>query len=248
MNKKDFDGIFSKAFGKDKDEKVHSIAMLIIYFIFISIVVIAVRINSDNTIVNNKDDSNGNENIVSTPTPSPTPDATPKTTKTSGDINYKYSYTITLDGKSEIYLGKVFDDKQKFSYTKDGTTLEYAIKDDQYLLKNSNGIYQLTDKLDTYFEYCDIDKFLSLIEDKITDSNSYSVTNKEIADIFGTEAVVNGELLNNIILEMNEGELKSFYIDLSNYIKSVTGVEHVLSIKMEFADIGKVEDFDIKMN
>ena len=53
MNKKDFNEIWNKAFGKEKDEKTHAIAMLIIYFIFILIVIVFIKTSPSTDTSNN---------------------------------------------------------------------------------------------------------------------------------------------------------------------------------------------------
>ena len=254
MKNNDF---FSRAFGKDKDPQTHARVMLIIYGIFITAVILAVRLNP-NRKVNTRNKPNGGEIVEKTPaptatpeptsdptaTPTPTPSSSPKQKKTN-DIKYAYSYTINYDDKTEVYLGKKIDDKEKFSYIKDGKTLEYAIIDDQYLIKTDSGVYHIIDKLNNYFKYCDAEKILVLLEDKIKTSTNqkHTVTNEELAKAFGEEAS-GPKLENTIELVIVDDELKEINMDLSNYkidLKKFT-------IKMEFADIGKVEDFEIKMN
>lgn len=251
MKNFNFNEFMNKAFGKEKDEQTHARVMLVIYFIFITILVILVRTspnrntntNTDNKVKESTEIKEDTKTISPTPTPTPTSTSTTKK-KQEHDVSYAYSYTINYDGVTEIYLGKRIDDKQKFSYTKDGKTVEYAIKDDEYLILE-NGKYHLTDRLDNYFKYCNVEKILSLLEDKLESSTEtiFTITNKELAEIFD-EKTINPDLENKIELELISGELKEIKLDLSNYESGINS----LTIKMEFADIGKVEDFEIKMN
>ena len=239
MKKNEF---WEKAFGKDKDEKTHAKAMLAIYGVFLLVIILAVRLNPNSQENNNKQEENKTGVVEPTPTPTASPDT--KKEEIESDINYAYSYTITYDGVTEVYLGKRIDDKQKFSYSKDGKTLEYAIKDGEYLIKE-NDVYHITDKLDTYFRYCDIEKLLELIREKKATPDTYifTVTNEEIARTF-KESIPEPTLTNTIELIISNSELKGLKVDFSNYVKSVKS----LIIKIEYADVGKVEDFDIKMN
>ena len=251
MNNK-FNDFFKNAFGKDRDEQAHARAMLLIYGVFMLIVVLFIRLSPAPKNVDSNNENNqvvDDNNITTTPTPTaslnpePTPTANTEKKKIEYEINYAYSYTINHDGNTEVYIGKRLDDKQKFSYIKDGKTTEYAIMDDNYLIKE-NGVYHIIDKLGNYFKYCDVEKILKLVEKKKPVSeNKFIVTNLELKEAFGVVGVSNS-LENTIQFEIVDGNIKSIELDLSNFI---VGVDN-FNIKMEFADVGNVEDFEIKMN
>ena len=254
MNKKDVKDFFSRAFGPEKDEKTHARAMLLIYFIFILIVLLYIKLTPTPKATEASTNTGGDNTQVVTPTPTPTEDVVPTPTptptstgKVKGDINYSYSYTINYNNATEVYLGKRIDDKHKFSYSKDGVTLEYAIKDGNYLLE-TDCIYHIVDNLNTYFKYCNVEKILSLVYDKNANSEgNYILTNKEIADLFDESVnTLTGE--NTVKLITDGTTLNGIILDFSNYIREIDSGIQNLNIKMEFANIGKVEDFDIKMN
>ena len=257
MNKKDFGEILKKSFGKEKDENYHAKAMLIIYGIFFFALVLMVRLggnNNTNTTNNNTNNTSGKEVVEPTaaPTPSPAPTSKPKeNNKISSDVNYSYSYTTVFDGETEVYLGKRVDDKQKFSYVKNGQTVEYAIKDDNYLIYNGL-IYSLVDKLDTYFKYCDVEKILDLVEESVPTYNGnlveYRVENVSISKMFNDTLANDNGISNRFILNIENDVLKSVKLDLTNYISSLIGATHTLTINMDFANIGTTEDFDINLN
>ena len=252
MNKRDFKDFFNRAFGKEKDEKTHAIAMLAIYGIFILILIVFVRLNGGKNTNETTNKNTDNKEIVEPTTiPTPKPKEEPKKEKIESDINYSYSYTTMFDGVTEVYLGKRIDDKQKFSYVKDGITNEYAIKDGNYLMYNGN-VYYLVDKLDTYFRYCDVEKILDLVDNSIPTSNgnivNYRINNKEIAEIFNEKITIDNETSNIFTLNIENDVLKSVKLDLTNYISSLLGTTHTLTINMDFANIGTTEDFDIKLN
>ena len=251
---------FNRAFGKDRDPQTHARAMLLIYGIIIAILVVYVRLRPHPPVEDNPENNKSGVLERRTPSTTPTPTQTPSATsdptnptptptpstkpKKENDVNYAYSYTISYDGVTEVYLGKKIDYKEKFSYIKNGKTLEYAIMDDEYLIKSDNDIYKITDKLNNYFRYCKVEKILKILENRLEQTTkTYTVTNKELADVFD-EKVTEPDLENTIEIIVSNNELKGINIDLSNYRSEVTS----LTIKMDFADIGKVEDFEIKMN
>lgn len=249
MNKKEFGELLKKCFGKGKDDRYHAIAMLIIYGVFILIVIAVVRLGGNNASLNT------NKEIKNTPSPTVTPEAKKETTSDptdiSSDVNYSYSYTITFDGNTEVYLGKKIDDKEKFTLIKNGESKEYAILDGNYL-KLEDGKYHITDKLDNYFKYCDITKTLTLIQNSIptesSDSVIYSVTNYDISKQFGGNILETDSKTNKVEITSNNGVLKSIDLDYSNYISTLLNSSHTLKIKMELANIGTTDNFDIKLN
>ena len=254
MKKEEVKEILKKCFGKEKDDRYHAIAMLAIYGIFILILVLVIRLggtNSSNMV------SNPTTSPTTTPTASgttsPTNNGTISSTTSNGnnDINYSYSYTITYNGVSEVYLGKKIDDKEKFTLVKDGTTTNYAILDDNYLILE-NDIYHITESPSRLFKYCDAEKILTLIENEIPTENNgvtkYSVGSHNIASSFHESLSIDSEKTNAIQLVVSDDTLKSIDLDLSNYLSSLEGVSITLTIHMEFADIGTTSDFDIKVS
>lgn len=250
MKNSDFKEIWKKCFGKEKDDRYHAIAMLAIYGVFLLIIILMVRLGGS-TI--------NNENSNSTPTPSPTPTTKPSEDNEDeidniideNDINYSYSYTITYNGVSEVYLGKKIDDKEKFTLVKDGITTDYAILSDNYLILE-NEIYHLTESPSRFFKYCDIEKILLLVENEISTTNEnsvkYNLSNTSLAFSYKDTITINNEKTNLATLTIINDVLKSVDLDFSNYITAIDGKESVLTIHMEFVDIGTTEDFEIKVS
>ena len=242
MNFKDF---LKKAFGKEKDERVHAIVMLGVYAIFILIVILVIRTGNTTDVENknNKQETNIKEDINE--------ETKDKKKNIESDINYSYSYKVEFDDEVETYLGKKLDDKEKFSYIKNDKTVEYAIYKDNYLILE-DGIYHITDKLDGYFKYCDMEKVLTLIEEEtpnVENSYVYDISSSKIASIFEDELTdFDNEKNNKIEMTIEDNNLKTVTMDLSNYISNILKKNHKLIITMEFANVGTTEDFDIKMN
>ena len=235
------------SFGKEKNSRSHAITMLAIYGIFIVIVVALIRNapikEEKKEIINNETKQ---DEVI---------DNVEKSTKKSNkkkdyDINYSYSYTIMLDGVKENYLGKKVDDKEKFSYIRDGETNEYAILNGNYLVLE-NGVYHITDSLNNSFKYCDTEKITTMLEDEeyVEDNSIYifNISNAKLSYTFGDALIANNNQLNKIELELDNDILKGITLNLDNFISSVTGSSHTLNIKMEFANVGTTEDFEIKV-
>ena len=257
MKNKDFNEILKKCFGKEKDEKYHAVAMLIIYSIFLLIVVLMIRLGGSNVDNEVNDNTNQNNNIINS-NPSPQPSTEPKEDEeevdsniSGSDINYSYSYTITYNGENEVYLGKKLDDKEKFTLIKNGITKDYAILSDNYLILENN-IYQITENPSNFFKYCDVEKLLVLTENEISTQNEniikYNITNKILANSYKDDITVDNEQTNLITFNILNNSLKSVDLDFSNYISAVEGSQSTLTIHMEFVDIGTTEDFEIKVS
>lgn len=252
MKNIDWKELFSKCFGKEKDDRYHAIAMLAIYGIFFLILVLFIRISGSGTSTSNNLTGNNNSTTNPAITTTPSPDMENEIqVNDSDDINYSYSYTISYNGVSEVYLGKKINDKEKFTLIKNGVTMDYAILSSNYLILE-NGIYRITENPSKYFKYCDIEKILLLVEDEIPTENNgtvkYSISNKNLADSFNDTLVIDNEQVNAIQLHSSENVLKSVDLDLSNYLLALDGVAANLTIHMEFADIGTTEDFEIKVS
>lgn len=251
MKNKDFNEILKKCFGKEKDDRYHAIAMLIIYGIFLLIIVLMIRVGG--TIPNN--DDNTNRENAATPTPTSTPEQSENNNEEEhnninvNDINYSYLYTITYNGVSEIYSGQKIDDKEKFTIIKDGINKNYAILGDNYLILE-NDIYHITENPSNFFKYCDAEKVLTMIENitpiKNNNTMSYSISNSSLLHSFNDKITLDNNQTNTIILTLSNDSLESINLDLSNYISSVEGNSSTLIIKMEFVNVGTTKDFEIK--
>ena len=254
MKSNDFKEILKKCFGKEKDEKYHAVAMLAVYGIFILVLIIMIRLGGEST---NNEKNNNIQTETQTPivTPTNTPNSDIDTELDTGvggnDINYSYSYTITYNGITEVYLGKKLDSKEKFTLIKDGITNDYAILNDNYLILQ-NGSYHITENPSKFFKYCDVEKFLLLVENEISTENQnnikYNITNSKIASYFKDNISINNELTNLITFTMENNILKGVDLNLNNYISSIEGSNSTLTIHMEFVDIGTTEDFEIKIS
>ena len=249
MEKSKWKELLKKSFGKNKNDKYHAIAMLIIYGIFSLILVLLIRIGNSN--------NQNTPNITTSPTPSSTSNIKNNDNEennhaiNSEDINYSYSYTITYNGITEVYLGKKIDTKEKFTLIKNGITTDYAILNDNYLILE-NGVYHITNAPNNVFKYCDISTILAVVDNEIPTVNNnvtkYQVTNKSLSINYKDKLLNDNELKNSINITMVDNILKSVDVDLSNYISSIEEKNSTLTIHMEFVDIGTTQDFDIKIS
>lgn len=254
MNKNDLSELLKKCFGKEKDDRYHAIAMLIIYGIFFIFVVVFIRTNSSSI---NKSTTNTDTSTTASPTTSSVINNDNSNTEDNNsytvenDINYSYSYTINYNNSSEVYIGKKIDDKEKFTLVKDNNTVNYAKLDDNYLILKEDNIYHITETPSKFLKYCDTDTILTMVEKEILTENSegikYSVSNASLSKAFNDNIIADNELENTIKLTITDNTLKSIYLDLSNYINSI-GDNSSLTINMEFVDIGTTEDFEIKVS
>ena len=240
---------FKNSFGKEKNTRSHAIAMLAIYGIFMVIIVVAMRTTPVKEESNEPVQNNTSHQEVIDDSIEKNDDKS--NIKKNYDVNYSYSYTITLDAEKEVYLGKKVDDKEKFSFIKDNSTIDYAILDGNYLVLE-NGIYHITDTLDTYFRYCNVDRIISVLEkSEYVEANNkyiYNLSNTAVFNMLLDNIKNDNKGLNTIELEFDTENLKAINMNLDNYISSVLDGNHTLSIKMEFANVGTTEDFEIKVS
>ncbi len=248
--KKIIDFFKDKKDNDDKDNRKHSIIMLAIYSIFLIVVVITVRTGSDSSVKTKEIDDSKTSNIKEEDKSLDESNINNKNLRKESDVNYSYMYTVTIDGEVENYIGKKCDDKEKFSYIKGDNSFEYAIKDDNYFILEGD-IYHITDKLDSYFKYCDIEKILSIVEEiepVIEDDKLiFNVENSKLSYVFGDVISDQTSGLNNIAIKISNDTIIGADLNLSSYISSIIGGSHTLIIKMEYANVGKVEDFSIKL-
>lgn len=251
MKKNDFKEILKKCFGKEKNDRYHAVAMLIIYGIFMLILIIMIRIGGNTNQELNNNPQPSSPTVTQTPNNNTVENPSNDTSSITESINYSYSYTVSYNGNSEVFLGKKINNKEKFTHIKDGITNSYAILDDNYLILE-NDIYHITNNPNTFFKYCDISEILSLVDDEIPTENNgvikYQVPNNKLAISFKDKLAINNELNNSIILTTIDHQLKTADLDLTNYISSVTGTTNTLTIHMEFVDVGSTEDFNIQIN
>lgn len=247
----DLKEILKKCFGKEKDNRYHAIAMLIIYGIFMLILIVTIRLGSNNTTETDKKDEFLSSTPLVTSNPTNTPSSDNDTFNSNENINYSYSYTVSYNGSNEVFLGKRVGNKEKITYIKDNVINNYAILNDNYLILE-NGTYHITNNFSSLFKYCDISEILSLVDDEIPTENggiiSYQVSNTKLAISFKDKITVNNELNNNIIITTTNNQLKAVDLDLTNYISSKEGITNTLTIHMEFVDIGTTDDFDVSIN
>ena len=236
MDIKKLKEILKKSFGKEKDTRLHAIVMLCIYFIFMLVLVLMIRIGNNDSA--NKNNDNKDLNII-------------ENEPVKNEINYTYSYIINFDNNKETYLGKKIDNKEIFTYINNETTLDYAIIGDNYLIKE-NDKYHITDKLNTYFRYCDMEKIINMINNYhgISENNyiKYEVNNLDISNTFNdTMTGYCGAGTNLLLIEYENDTIKKVTFDLSNYISCITGTTHTLNLSMEFISVGTTENFNIEM-
>ena len=252
MNNKGWKEILKKSFGKEKDDRYHAIAMLTIYGIFFLILIFIIRIGGSSIPSN----SLNNSNSTSTPSPTEMPSSDTNIEENNqniieNDINYSYSYTITYNGISEVYLGKKIDSKEKFTLIKEGITTEYAILNDNYLILE-NGVYHITENPSKYFKYCDVEKILLLTENEISvesdNTIKYNISNSNLANMFKDNISIDNNKTNLIKMHIIDSNLKSIDLDFSNYLSSIDNENVTLTIHMEFVDVGKTDDFEIKVS
>lgn len=252
MKNKELKDILKKCFGKEKDDRYHAIAMLIIYGIFMLVLVIMIRMNATpNNEVNNEIPSQSPTNTAPNKNNSNSNDSNVSDSQITENINYSYSYTVSYNGNSEVFLGKKVNNKEKFTHIKDGITNNYAVLDDNYLILENN-TYHITNNPSNLFKYCDVSEILSLVDDEIPTENNgvirYQVDNTKLAISYKDKITVNNELKNSIVLTTIDNTLKSIDLDLTNYISALENSSSSLIIHMEFVDIGNTEDFDINIS
>lgn len=245
--------LLKKSFGKEKDDKYHAAAMLIIYGIFLAILVIFIRTSpvrddNKNTSSNGVTSVSKKEIIDNDDTKY---ELKKDNTKTYSSINYSYIYTINDNGKKEIFTGKKVDNKEIFTFINDTGSNDYAKLSDNYLIKE-NGEYHIVDSPSKNLVYFDMDKIASLAENSelVRNDNiyNYSVNSSDIYKMFGDDGYTfPTDMKDSIIITTNDGVIKQIDINFSNYYSYIYG-NGTFTITMEFNNVGTTESFDIKIS
>ncbi|MDE5587266.1 MAG: hypothetical protein K2I72_02720 [Bacilli bacterium] len=245
--------VFSKCFGKEKEERWNAVAMLLIFGIFLAVIIVIARTTS------NVEMTKPEETV---PTPSPT--VTPELEKQDPDIdlelpdqnyevNYSYLFTFTLDGIQEIITGKRLDSKEIFSIINSEGTTEYARLSENYL-KKENGTYHLTSISSSNLVYADLDPLLEILEDLTPNIERnqyvYSVPTSELLKSYhnNTTLVDPNNTYNTVVVQRGENSIERIDLDYSNLYSLINGVLGQYTIAMEFNHVGTTEDFTIRID
>lgn len=247
MKKSEFKELMKKCFGKNKDDRYHAIAMLAIYGIFMFIVVMMIRVSGPIEYV---DDNSSNNNEVKQEEIVKNEEDIKDFDNSSIGSNYSYTYTVTYNGNTEVYIGKKVNEKEKYTFIKDGVSTQYAIVSDSYMIFEDN-TYHTTDIPNNYFKYINLDYIFTYIKDSIfTESGNnyiYKVSNKTLGLTYKDTITLDNEKDNTITMEYEGNILKTIDLDYSNYFTSINNTEETFTVHMEFTDIGTTSDFEINI-
>ena len=262
MKKEEWIKILKKCFGKEKDERWHAGAMLIIYGIFITFVIVSVRTAPSTT---NQQGTN------QTTTPTNTPVSTPNsnTSITDGiikeetqetipsqeyEINYSYVFTIQNNEYKEVITGKKLDDKEIFTIIDTTGSTDYAKLSDNYL-KKENGEYHIVESPSNNLKYVNVEDIIELTLNTTPTQTeniyTYTVPSYQVMKMFHPDRSIDsidGTLMDTIILTTENDNLKKIDINFSNYYTALSIYPSTLIITMEFSNIGTTEDFNITVN
>lgn len=255
MNKTDFKELLKKCFGKEKDERYHAIAMLILYGLFFLVIIIMIRVSPTTTKENNPSSSPS-----PTITNDPTSGITNKDTTTEDqnlsnetfEINYSYIFTVENNGTKEIFTGKKLDDKEIFTYITSSGSTDYARLSNNYLIKE-NGEYHLVDSPSQNLKYTDMDTIISLTEKGTLTRNEniyqYSIPTSEVLSMYDSNQIADANIYDTITITLENNTIKTIDINFSNYASIINGnVATNLTVKMEFNQVGTTENFDVTVS
>lgn len=220
MNKMTFKDVMKKCFGKEKNDRWHAVAMLLLYGVFflLSFIIISIGMPS-------KNEDKKWEELVEI-------------------VNYSYTYTINYGDSVDVYFGKKYGNKEKFTLVKNGENTEYTILDG--ILYDSNN--EKVEQLNNYFKYLDKDSLLRLVNyDLCTkDNNTYTcnIDSKKVAEVFKDNFISDVDILSTFIIVKDKDDVKSIKIDFNNYISTLEGEPNTLTINMNYTDIGTTKDFE----
>ena len=242
MKKEDLLDILKRFFGKEKDERLHAIVMLIIFAIFITGLVVFVRVTPVSEEAKNTTPPNNS------PTPRP-PNTGNNTAPNEFEINYSYVYTITYNDERKVITGKKVDDKEIFTIIDKDGSRDFAILSGNYLRRES-GNYHLTEVPSKHLKYTKVDELLDLLGSS-SDGKTYLIPVTRLIEFyspdFKTKTILN-DLNDSIILTVIDNTLRGMKIDFSNYLSLINEVKTTFIIEMEFSNVGTTEDFSITLS
>ena len=253
MNKTDYKELLKKCFGKEKDDRYHAIAMLILYGLFFLVIIIMIRVSPASTNENNPSPSpTTTNNPTSSITNKDTTNENQKLPNNNFEINYSYIFTVENNGIKEVFTGKRLDDKEIFTYITSNGSTDYARLSNNYLIKE-NGEYHLVDSPSQNLKYTDIDTIISLTEKGTLTRNEniyqYSVPTSEALSMYDSNQIADTNIYDTITVTLENDIIKTIDIDLSNYASIINGnITTNLTIKMEFNQVGTTENFDVTVS
>jgi len=173
--------------------------------------------------------------------------------------NYSFIYSVELDGKTYLYSGKKYNDKELFNLKLDDKYTNYY-KDKYYFYERdiNNGKYLTISNPYIKNEYLDIDSINSMLDNSEyvskTDyesgktSYNYEITNKNLYSAIYDESV-DDLSVNSIFISTDQDKyINEIKLDLSGYCKYKDTCKS-LNIELEydnFNDINK-DDFDVEI-
>ncbi len=254
MKKEDWKNLWNQCFGKEKNERAHAVAMLIIMGTLIGILILAIRM---------------------TPLPEEGIDSSPQSTANAEhpqlsdetqelqteleansngnyEINYSYLCTFTENDQKQMITGKRLDEKEIFSIVDANGSQSYARLSKNYL-KNEEGVYHLVEQPSEFLRYIDISTLANILEEEAStiDNNQYTYTlnnsillenyyqDKKFVDTQGGT--------NTVILTVENGVIQRFDIDFSSLHTLLKGEPTTFYATIELQDIGSTEDFTIPL-
>lgn len=166
--------------------------------------------------------------------------------------NYRYKYNINVDGVETLIEGKINESEETFTITIGEDKKDYYRNIDGFLV-NTDGTWIKCDNPNNYSKFTNIDYV-----DKLVKNSSF--TNK--TDYDSGKVIYNFQITTNSINELLDGNITDYddvpseinvifkadnNIDhvnfkFSNYCRTVGTCENNLDIKLEYYDIGKIDD------
>lgn len=248
--------IWTKCFSKQKDERLHAIAMLVLFGIFIVILVALLRTDSSTPLPNAGETSR-------TPEVSQTPEVSTEELEEDGkidetysyEINYSYLYTFTRNGiVEEVITGRRLDDKEIFTIVGSNSTTDYARLSDNYL-KKEQGKYKLIERPSNNLLYANLDPLIdtlySLNPTSIEANRyTYQVSTKNLLDLYHPDStlVASPTSYNTVVITQNNNLISKIDVDFSNLATLLNGLSETYTMSLEFNNVGTTEDFNISIN
>lgn len=256
MDKEEWKTILKKCFGREKDERWHSIAMLIIFFIVILILTVFIRTSPTIEETNNPVPSPTSQ--IENPSPPEEVQDLQKELEANSlgnySINYSYLASFEENGKKELITGRRLDDKEIFTLVTEEGSNDYAKLSGNYLIKKEE-TYQLTDSPSEHLIYTDISTLGDMLEAELPEIQgnqyTYIVPNQTlIENYYADKEDINTDITpgnNTIVLTITDGVIQTIDLDFSSLHTELKKEPTTFHAKIELNAIGETEDFTIKL-
>ncbi len=168
------------------------------------------------------------------------------------DANYRYKYKINLDGVETTIEGKINESTEMFTITTGEESREYFRSLDNFLI-NTDGTWIKCDNPNSFYKFTNIDYVDKLVKNSSFSNKTDYESGKVIYNFLISSNTINELLDGNItdyddipsevgVIFKTDNNIDHVNFKFSNYCHTIGSCTNNFDIKLEYYDIGKVDN------